>query len=87
MDKKLEVIFGFGVIVIVIIGFIVAVIKSVPTDEERAKYAQNVVQPKDLDEDILSEIRNLTKNGDIPVKKPSAEELNHENPFLPTPTN
>lgn len=86
MDKKIEIAFGFTVIAIVVVGFVVAGLMSIPSKEEVAT-AVNIesVEVSIPDQSAINQlskkIKGYERNGDLPIKLMN-EEIGKANPFL-----
>lgn len=84
MNKSLEVAFGFIVIILVVVGFVIAGISTVPRQQEiDANKKETITIPEDVSQlPIFDEIKKLQRNGNVPVEV-AAEELGKTNPFIP----
>ena len=87
MNKKLEIAFGFIVIIIVVVGFVVVGIATVPSSADVAKQRtvknEDIKVPEDdLIGDLANKIKGFERNGNIPVQVNSTE-IGRPNPFLP----
>lgn len=86
MDKKVEIAFGFIVIILVVAGFIFAGVATIPSAAEVAKQRtvknEDIKVPEDdLIGDLADKIKGFERNGNIPVQV-NATEIGRPNPFL-----
>lgn len=92
MAKQLEILFGFIVLIGVIVIFIVGIIWARPRGEEvtaqrQYKEDQLLGQLRSLDNNRLNAmyegVKNLSVHGKVPVEKFSKTEAGVANPFIP----
>lgn len=87
MNKSIEIAFGFLVIAVVVVGFVVAGIVTMPNTTEiataRTMNDDDLRVPSDtLITDLADQIKGYERNGNIPVTVDSSE-IGKTNPFLP----
>lgn len=85
MNKKFEILFGFTVIILVVVGFIVAGISTIPSKSEvdAAAVGEKITMPVDISQlKVFQQIKQLERNGDVPVIV-NESELGNTNPFSP----
>jgi hypothetical protein len=85
MTKQVEIAFGSIILLAVIFGLGMCLVMTKPTAEEikANRTVDKIVQPQNvLTLEIAEKIKNLKKNGQVPVTV-SQDEVGRENPFLP----
>ncbi|MDO8513152.1 MAG: hypothetical protein Q7S37_01510 [bacterium] len=87
MNKSIEITFGFLVIILVVVGFIVAGVATFPNKDEianaRTVTDEQITMPQDISTmKVLDKIKDLERNGTLPVDV-TAGELGRANPFAP----
>ncbi len=87
MNKSLEIVFGFFVIILVAVGFAVAGFLTMPSSQEVAGAITEKVETVSVPDDntinqLSQKIKGYERNGALPVVVNDTE-IGKANPFLP----
>jgi len=85
MSKKLELLFGWVILIGVIVGFGLGILWARPTDQEVNTFVTARIQPVPanvLNSDVAQKINTLERNGAVPVEVVPGE-VGRANPFAP----
>ncbi len=85
MAKKIEILFGWVILIGVIVGFGIGILWARPTEAEVNKFVTTEIQPVPADvlnSQVAQKIKTLERNGAVPVEVAPGD-IGRANPFAP----
>lgn len=85
MAKKIEILFGWIILIGVIVGFGIGILWARPTESEVNQFVTAKIQPVPADvlnSEVAQKIKTLERNGAVPVEVAPGE-VGRTNPFSP----